>query len=199
MSVLKKVFGSNKPKTTQASLLTGSQQAQLRQQNELNQQYMGGTYGVLAGLGADAQSAYTPISDQYYQDVIANPYLAQQDAAWQNVQGKASLGGNLHSSSLARQKAMFDTDTATNLLQQKGQLFEQERQAEMQGQENAYARQLQALNSMSGLFGQGLGVSSENIVSPGNQGLLGQLTQIGSTSYALGKGGSELKGFLGSF
>jgi hypothetical protein len=199
MSLLKKVFGSNKPRTTQASLLTGSQQAQLRQQNELNQQYMGGTYGVLAGLGADAQSAYTPISDQYYQDVIANPYLAQQDAAWQNVQGKASLGGNLHSSSLARQKAMFDTDTATNLLQQKGQLFEQERQAEMQGQENAYARQLQALNSMSGLFGQGLGVSSENIVSPGNQGLLGQLTQIGSTSYALGKGGSELKGFLGSF
>ena len=199
MSLLKKVFGSNKPRTTQASLLTGSQQAQLRQQNELNQQYMGGTYGVLAGLGADAQSAYTPISDQYYQDVIANPYLAQQDAAWQNVQGKASLGGNLHSSSLARQKAMFDTDTATNLLQQRGQLFEQERQAEMQGQENAYARQLQALNSMSGLFGQGLGVSSENIVSPGNQGLLGQLTQIGSTSYALGKGGSELKGFLGSF
>ena len=199
MSLLKKVFGSNKPRTTQASLLTGSQQAQLKQQNQLNQQYMGGTYGVLAGLGANAQSAYTPISDQYYQDVIANPYLAQQDAAWQNVQGKASLGGNLHSSALTRQKAMFDTDTATNLLQQKGQLFEQERQAEMQGQENAYARQLQALNSMSGLFGQGLGVSSENIVSPGNQGLLGQLTQIGSTSYALGKGGSELKGFLGSF
>ena len=185
MSLLKKVFGSNKPRTTQASLLTGSQQAQLRQQNELNQQYMGGTYGVLAGLGADAQSAYTPISDQYYQDVIANPYLAQQDAAWQNTQGKASLGGNLHSSSLARQKAMFDTDTATNLLQQRGQLFEQERQAEMQGQENAYARQLQALNSMSGLFGQGLGVSSENIVSQGNQGFLGQLNAATSASQGL--------------
>ena len=185
MSLLKKVFGSSTPRITQASLLTGSQQAQLKQQNQLNQQYMGGTYGVLAGLGADAQSAYTPISDQYYQDVIANPYLAQQDAAWQNVQGKASLGGNLHSSSLARQKAMFDTDTATNLLQQKGQLFEQERQAEMQGQENAYARQLQALNSMSGLFGQGLGVSSENIVSRGNQGFLGQLNAATSASQGL--------------
>ena len=182
MGLLKKVFGSSQPRITQASLLTGPQQAQLKLQNQLNQQYMGGTYGVLAGLGADAQSAYTPISDQYYQDVIANPYLAQQDAAWQNVQGKASLGGNLHSSSLARQKAMFDTDTATNLLQQKGQLFEQERQAEMQGQENAYARQLQALNSMSGLFGQGLGVSSENIVSPGNQGLLNQINALSGAS-----------------
>ena len=185
MSLLKKVFGSSTPRITQASLLTGSQQAQLKQQNQLNQQYMGGTYGVLAGLGADAQSAYTPISDQYYQDVIANPYLAQQDAAWQNVQGKASLGGNLHSSSLARQKAMFDADTATNLLQQKGQLFEQERQAEMQGQENAYLRQLQALNSMSGLFGQGLGVSSENIVSPGNQGLLNQINALSGASQGL--------------
>lgn len=182
MSLLKKVFGSSTPRITQASLLTGSQQAQLKLQNQLNQQYMGGTYGVLAGLGADAQSAYTPISDQYYQDVIANPYLAQQDAAWQNVQGKASLGGNLHSSSLARQKAMFDTDTATNLLQQKGQLFEQERQAEMQGQENAYLRQLQALNSMSGLLGQGLGVSSENIVSQGNQGLLNQINALSGAS-----------------
>lgn len=185
MSLLKKVFGSSTPKITQASLLTSSQQAQLKQQNELNQQYMGGTYGVLAGLGANAQSAYTPISDQYYQDVIANPYLAQQDAAWQNVQGKASLGGNLHSSSLARQKAMFDTDTATNLLQQKGQLFEQERQAEMQGQENAYLRQLQALNSMSSLFGQGLEVSSENIVSSGNQGLLNQINAVSGTSQGL--------------
>ena len=184
MSFMKKVFGSS-PRITQASLLTGSQQAQLRQQNELNRQYMGGTYGALAGLGANAESAYTPISDQYYQDVIANPYLAQQDAAWQNVQSKASLGGNLHSSSLARQKAMFDTDTATNLLQQKGQLFEQERQAEMQGQENAYARQLQALNSMSGLFGQGLGVSSENIVGQGNPGFLGRLNAVTSASQGL--------------
>jgi hypothetical protein len=173
MGLLDKVLG--KSKTTQASLLTASQQAQLKQQNALNQQYMGGTYSTLNELGTNAQSAYTPISDQYYQDVIANPYLAQQDAAWQENAGKASLGGNLHSSALTRQKAIFDTDTATNLLQQKGTLFEQERQSEMQGQENAYSRQLQALNSMSGLFGQGLGVSSENIVQ--QTGLLGKIGQ----------------------
>lgn len=186
MSLLKKVFGSG-PKTQQASLLTPEQRKQQDMQNRLNQQYMGGTYGVLAGLGADAQSAYTPISDQYYQDVIANPYLAQQDAAWQQNAGRASLGGNLHSSALTRQKAIFDTDTATNLLQQKGQLFEQERQAEMQGQENAYARQLQALQGMSGLFGQGLGVSAENIVKPGNQGFLNQMNAVTKTSQGLTK------------
>ena len=173
----KAIFGDSKVRS--ASTLTPAQTAQLNQMSALNQQYMGGTYSTLNELGTNAQSSYTPISDQYYQDVIANPYLAQQDAAWQNVQGKASLGGNLHSSSLARQKAMFDTDTATNLLQQKGQLFEQERQAEMQGQENAYNRQLTALNSMSGLFGTALGTkATENIV--GKQGIAGKLI----TAYA---------------
>jgi hypothetical protein len=49
----------------------------------------------------------------------------------------------------------------------------------MQGQENAYNRQLTALNSMSGLFGTALGTkATENIV--GKQGIAGKLI----TAYA---------------
>jgi hypothetical protein len=170
------LFDSNT--TSSAGLLDPGQQNQLNMMTGLNQQYMGGTYSTLNNLATNAQSAYTPISDQYYQDVIANPYLAQQDAAWQENAGKASLGGNLHSSALTRQKSMFDTDTATNLLQQKRQLFEQERQSQMAGQENAYTRQLQALQGMSGLFGTALGTQAkENIVTQ-NQGLLSQLMPL---------------------
>lgn len=148
-------------KTKSASTLTPEQKQYMNQMIGLGSQYLGSTYGTLAQMGSSPQSTYTPISDQYFQDVIANPYLNQREQQWSNLQGKASLGGKLHSGALARQEALFGADTARTLAEQRGGLFEKERQLQMSMDEAARQRQLQALSQLSGLLGTPLGVRAK--------------------------------------
>ena len=176
----KKVFGGTGAGMKSVSTLTPEQEALLKQQTQLAQQYTPGIYAQMNQMALNPENTYNRSQadiESFYQDTMANPAMY----AFQNTlvpQLSEQYGGKFHSSAKTKTLGRAFSDLQNQLSQQRGNLFYNELLQSQQGQENALARQMQALSGMSGLFGGSLGVKAkENYYDPGGQGLIGQINQ----------------------
>ena len=176
----KKVFGGSGAGVKTASTLTPEQAALLKQQTQLAQQYTPGIYAQMNQMALNPENTYNRSQadiESFYQDTMANPAMY----AFQNElvpQLSEQYGGKFHSSAKTKTLGRAFSDLQNQLSQQRGNLFYNELLQSQQGQENALARQMQALSGMGGMMQGSLGTRAfENMYSQGGQGLIGQINQ----------------------
>jgi len=185
----KKVFGGSGAGVKTASTLTPEQAALLKQQTQLAQQYTPGIYAQMNQMALNPENTYNRSQadiESFYQDTMANPAMY----AFQNElvpQLSEQYGGKFHSSAKTKTMGRAFSDLQNQLSQQRGNLFYNELLQSQQGQENALARQMQALSGMGGMMQGSLGTKSfENMYSQGGQGLLSQINQLSGTANSTG-------------
>jgi hypothetical protein len=176
----KKVFGGSGAGVKQAATLTPEQAALLKQQTQLAQQYTPGIYAQMNQMALNPENTYNRSQadiESFYQDTMANPAMY----AFQNElvpQLSEQYGGKFHSAAKTKTLGRAFSDLQNQLSQQRGNLFYNELLQSQQGQENALARQMQALSGMGGMMQGSLGTKAfENMYSQGGQGLIGQINQ----------------------
>ena len=176
----KKVFGGSGAGVKRAATLTPEQEALLKQQTQLAQQYTPGIYAQMNQMALNPENTYNRSQadiESFYQDTMANPAMY----AFQNElvpQLSEQYGGKFHSSAKTKTLGRAFSDLQNQLSQQRGNLFYNELLQSQQGQENALARQMQALSGMGGMMQGSLGTRAfENMYSQGGQGLIGQINQ----------------------
>lgn len=179
-SLKKKVFGGSGAGVKRAATLTPEQAALLKQQTQLAQQYTPGIYAQMNQMALNPENTYNRSQadiESFYQDTMANPAMY----AFQNElvpQLSEQYGGKFHSSAKTKTLGRAFSDLQNQLSQQRGNLFYNELLQSQQGQENALARQMQALSGMGGMMQGSLGTKAfENMYSQGGQGLIGQINQ----------------------
>ncbi len=172
------LFGKNDPK--QQSLLSESQMQQLGQLNSLNQQYNPQTFQTLGQLAGTPQSSYSA-SGANFQAGVYDPAMRTLNQQIAN----SNHSSNLHSSANAHLKNQLRQNTMDKLSQQRYQDALNQQKLRQQAQEQAYGRQLQALQQLAGLSSQGLGRTQENIVNH-QGGLVDFVTAVGAMGQGIG-------------
>jgi hypothetical protein len=196
----KKVFGGSGAGVKTASTLTPEQAALLKQQTQLAQQYTPGIYAQMNQMALNPENTYNRSQadiESFYQDTMANPAMY----AFQNElvpQLSEQYGGKFHSSAKTKTLGRAFSDLQNQLSQQRGNLFYNELLQEQQGQENALARQMQALSGMGSMMQGSLGPRAfENMYSQGGQGLFGQINQAVGTGQNVMNFGKQLASLFG--
>jgi hypothetical protein len=196
----KKVFGGSGAGVKRASTLTPEQAALLKQQTQLAQQYTPGIYAQMNQMALNPENTYNRSQadiESFYQDTMANPAMY----AFQNElvpQLSEQYGGKFHSSAKTKTLGRAFSDLQNQLSQQRGNLFYNELLQEQQGQENALARQMQALSGMGSMMQGSLGTRAfENMYSQGGQGLFGQINQAVGTGQNVMNFGKQLASLFG--
>lgn len=157
----------NKPETSSMSTLTPEQRRYFNQYMSGVGQHQQGTWDQLSQLGANPRSAYSAIPnwEQEFQRGVVDPSRQMMQDQLAGVQHTSER----HSSARKFQEQNVMRDYANRLAQMRYGQLNTERGLQMQGMENAYGRQQQALGTMQSAFTAPLGVRGrENIVSQGS-------------------------------
>lgn len=179
MGLFDGLFGSDKPKTTSASTLTGPQKKYLNALIGQQTQYMPGIFSNMYSQATSPTSSYNRTQgdiDTYYQQTMYNPAMQE----WRNntsQQINSAYGNKFHSSARAKALSRSFGDLQNKLSSMRGDLNWNEKLAAQNAQESALGRQMSALSSMYGGLSSPLGVQAKENIAYQNQGVLNRLTQ----------------------
>lgn len=139
------LFGGTKPVST----LTPAQRELLSQLGGLQQDYNPSTYAGLAGIAGSPDSAYKYDAEgmqNAFKQGVFNPAMQQLNQQL----GATKHSSSLHSSANRYAQDQLRQNIMNNLNNINWQNLLRQQEMEQQGQENAYARQMQALGGLMG-------------------------------------------------